>query len=284
VKFSVIIPTCNRPQLLGQCLEKLAPGMQMLAFDTYEVIVTDDGRDAVTERMVKSRFGWAQYTAGPAKGPAANRNHGARQATGRWLVFTDDDCLPDAHWLQAYADTIQNQPDCKAFEGAILPHDSDLLQKDMAECPVNTNGNNFWTANAMVRHDLFWQIGGFNETFPFPINEDQEFYWRLREVSTVLFVQHARIIHPVNIISLRKKLANLPKAELSHALFMLLTGRTRWNAWQKSIQVHLLAAADQVRKLHPKRLLYNLLGGFYALIFGGYIINKAAKRISVDKR
>ena len=41
--FSVVIPTCERNDLLARCLERLAPGAQRFSADRYEVIVTDDG-------------------------------------------------------------------------------------------------------------------------------------------------------------------------------------------------------------------------------------------------
>ena len=42
--LSVVIPTCDRHAELAACLERLAPGVQTLVADTYEVIVTDDGK------------------------------------------------------------------------------------------------------------------------------------------------------------------------------------------------------------------------------------------------
>jgi hypothetical protein len=43
VLITVVIPTCRRPDVLVQCLDRLAPGAQTLPADRYEVIVTDDG-------------------------------------------------------------------------------------------------------------------------------------------------------------------------------------------------------------------------------------------------
>jgi len=144
VQYSIVIPTYKRNHQLALCLQRLQPAAQSLEASLYEVIVTDDAADAATEQLLLTQFPWATYTAGPHRGPAANRNHGASLAIGQWLVFTDDDCLPDAQWLQAYADAIELHPDCKAFEGAILPDDWALLKKDMAECPVNTEGGCFF--------------------------------------------------------------------------------------------------------------------------------------------
>ncbi len=217
--FSVIIPTCNRNEMLGLCLERLAPGSQTMSALQYQVIVTDDGAGEGAEAYCKTNFPWIFYTHGPKRGPAANRNNGAQKAVGEWLVFTDDDCLPDANWLSAYAEGINLHPECSAFEGAILPNDWNLLKKDMAECPVNTNGECFWSANILVKSKLFHFLNGFNEEFKIPAMEDKEFYERVRNQTNVSFLADASVIHPVRIMSLRGKLKKLPESLQNWYLF-----------------------------------------------------------------
>jgi glycosyltransferase involved in cell wall biosynthesis len=98
--FSVIIPTYHRNDLLAKCLDCLAPGVQTLPADQYEVIVSDDGYESTAQEMIQQNYPWVKWVAGFRKGPAANRNNGAKYATGEWLAFTDDDCLPDPHHEQ----------------------------------------------------------------------------------------------------------------------------------------------------------------------------------------
>ncbi len=42
----VVIPTCRRPDLVVQCLDRLAPGKQTVPADAYHVVVTDDAAGA----------------------------------------------------------------------------------------------------------------------------------------------------------------------------------------------------------------------------------------------
>ncbi len=210
VRFSVIIPTCNRNELLGLCLNRLAPGKQTLSATDYEVIVSDDGQYYPAESYCRENFPWVRYTRGPRKGPAANRNNGAKMAKAEWLAFTDDDCLPDPGWLKAYRDAITSHPDCRAFEGAILPDDWNLLKKDMAECPVNTEGGCFWSANIALQKELFFSIGGFDEQFLLAAHEDQEIYDRLKKLTKIAFAKEASIIHPVRFVSLLFKIKRMP--------------------------------------------------------------------------
>ena len=104
--LSIIIPTYHRNDLLAHCLDRLAPGQQTLSADRYEVIVSDDGRQTTAEDMIQSHYPGVKWVEGPHRGAGANRNNGAQQARGEWLVFTDDDCLPSPGWLEAYVSAI----------------------------------------------------------------------------------------------------------------------------------------------------------------------------------
>ena len=136
--FSVIIPTYHRNDLLAKCLDCLASNVQTLTSDDYEVIVTDDGSLTTAEEMINHHYSWVKWVAGSHNGPAANRNNGARYAQGEWLVFTDDDCLPDPQWLEAYTKNVTNEMNYLVLEGRTYV---DRPRKSLAETsPVNESG------------------------------------------------------------------------------------------------------------------------------------------------
>jgi GT2 family glycosyltransferase len=213
VLFSVVIPTYHRNDLLAKCLDCLVPGFQSLQTDLYEVIVTDDGRETTAEQMIRDRYSWVKWVAGQSKGPAANRNNGAKYAQGEWLVFTDDDCLPDAQWLEAYADATKGT--ALALEGAIHPLGN--LDRDLAECPVNFTGGCFWSANITVKRLIFEEISGFDPNYPLAAHEDQDLKIRLEPITTILFVPTAIVAHPVRIISLSQAIFRIKKSCLAWA-------------------------------------------------------------------
>jgi glycosyltransferase involved in cell wall biosynthesis len=191
--ISVVVPTRHRNEQLAALLDRLAPGAQELPADRYEVIVTDDGSATTAAAMVRDRFPWAKWAAGPCRGPAANRNSGVRHARHDYVAFTDDDCLPSAAWLAAYAHAIV--PETPIYEGRTvcsLPITSPLWG-----APVNQDGGWLWSCNMMVRRDAFEALGGFDEDYPLPHMEDSDFRERARALRLPFaWVPDAVVDHP----------------------------------------------------------------------------------------
>ncbi|NDJ24012.1 glycosyltransferase [Nostoc sp. B(2019)] len=193
--FTVIIPTYNRNDLLAKCLDCLAPRIQTLSSEQYEIIVTDDSPETTAEEMLKQQYPWAKWVAGSRKGPAANRNNGAKYAQGEWLVFTDDDCLPDPQWLEAYMQAIVADSSCCVFEGRTYV---DRPQKTLAEVsPINESGGYLWSCNFAIQRQLFESLDGFDERFPYAVMEDVELRLRLTKMGYKFsFINFASVCHP----------------------------------------------------------------------------------------
>jgi GT2 family glycosyltransferase len=194
--FSIIIPTYKRHELLLNCLSCLAHyfdiGFQDHLDVLIEVIVTDDGQESELRSILGQRYPWCHYTAGPGLGPAANRNHGAYKATCEWLVFTDDDCLPQLGWIEAYANSADRWD---VLEGKTSAKGSRTRADE--ECPINESGGFLWSCNFAIKRNIFLQLGGFNECFPAPAMEDVELNTRITKQNLARkFVPNAVVLHP----------------------------------------------------------------------------------------
>ena len=227
--FSVVIPTCNRPSLLAQCLDKIKKEgtpddyssviSEINEFD-YEIIVSDDSINADTAQLLRDSYPWVIYIKGNRKGPAANRNNGASIATGKWLVFTDDDCLPSTDWLFNIYQSIINyaKEDLVGIEGAIEALGS--VEQDLVECPENSSGGVFWSANIAVEFDVFQMIGCFDENVPMAAFEDTDLYHRLRKQGVILFNKKVLVLHPVRSLRIIPYFCQLPKRIKSWAYYV----------------------------------------------------------------
>ncbi len=216
--LSIIIPTCNRNDLLIHCLNCLSPKVQPLKQTEYEVIVTDDGKSWETKQLIENNFPWVKWIAGPQKGPAANRNVGAKNTNGEWLVFIDDDCLPDKNLLQTYQQAIAKHPDLLVFEGCIKP---DREQQSLAEeSPINETGGHLWSCNFMISKNLFLKdLNGFDENFPYAAMEDVDLDYRITQNNIEkVFVKDAFVIHPWR---LQKHMYKITKNRFLSTLYFL---------------------------------------------------------------
>lgn len=211
--ISVVIPTCHRNDLLAKCLDRLAPGVQTLPPEQYEVIVTDDGSKTTAEQMVREHYPWAKWVAGPRKGPAANRNNGTKFAQGEWVAFTDDDCLPAAHWLREFASAITSGTD--VYEGKTTCEAG--IHSPLYEAPINLTGGLLWSCNIMVGWAVFDELGGFDDSFPYNALEDVDFRERAKRAGyTSLFVPAASVDHPPRKRALGCHAAKIWKAHIHH--------------------------------------------------------------------
>jgi GT2 family glycosyltransferase len=190
--LTVIIPTYKRNDLLFNCLSLLSPEKQTLNSNSYEVIVTDDSSNLLAKELSGS-FPWAKFIEGPQKGPASNRNNGAKNANGNWLVFIDDDCLPDTRILETYYHAIEIGG-FQAFEGEI--NADRPRQRFDEESPLNLTGNCFWSCNIAIEKELYTNLNGFDEGFPYAAMEDTDLFERLAKISKHNFLPEAKVIHP----------------------------------------------------------------------------------------
>ncbi len=200
-RFSVVVVTCNRPEVLARTLERLTAQRQRLARDLFEVIVADDSRTTATQELVKCRFPDAVYVRGPGRGPASNRNAGAAKASGEWLAFIDDDCQPVDGWL-AVLRAEANAGTADVVEGPILVPDK--CDSPFRRHVENLTGGNFWTGNLSIRRECFRKLGGFDEDFLEAGGEDLEFAERIRRSNLqTTFCSSLAVIHPSHVVSWR---------------------------------------------------------------------------------
>lgn len=207
--FSIIIPTYNRADSLRRCIQALANLDYPRA--AYEVVVVDDGGSNYLKPLLEPWRGRLQLRLLKQRnaGPSATRNQGAREAKGDWLVFLDDDCVPDTGWLRAFAEAASDEREIlggvsvnglpanpySVASGMLLDYVVDYFSN--CASPLR-----FFPSNNMaVAADEFKRIGGFDPNFRLPAGEDREFCDRwiqsggqLRKVPGAV-VQHAQSLN-----------------------------------------------------------------------------------------
>ena len=252
--LSVIIPTCNRPQLLTRCLNSLSPETQCLSdAGVYEVIVSDD---SITPSPTPP---WVRWIAGPRLGPAANRNRGAHFANGTWLVFIDDDCFAATDYLHTLCYLAQSDQ-FEVIEGkTCIPQKRDSPFYHGVE---NVSGNCFWSCNLAINRRTFERLGGFDEDFLEAGGEDMELAYRIRQnqLKTV-FAPKALVYHPMYPHTTKSFLHRIWLMRW-HRLYLLKTNasvptsaskiRILWKTLTNEIKRMLLSSWKSLQSIHQK--------------------------------
>jgi len=182
-RFTVIVPTFDRPAPLAACVRALraleCPG------GSLEIVIVNDGGRPPAEDVV-SAMGDATLELRVVEqrnaGPASARNTGAASARGQWLAFTDDDCLPDAGWLTAFDAVLRAAPDAlvggrtvNALPDSVFADASQRLADFVSSYFAGGAAGRFFTSNNLaVARDTFLAAGGFDARFPFSAGEDRE--------------------------------------------------------------------------------------------------------------
>lgn len=121
ILFSVIIATRNREKNLRQTLRCL--DRQRFPRPRYEILVIDNGsedRTCAAVAELRATIANLHYFFLGQANVSASRNLGAKMARGRWLAFTDDDCLPPQNWLSQGEKILQSTRGIKVFGGPIF--------------------------------------------------------------------------------------------------------------------------------------------------------------------
>ena len=205
---SIIIPTFDRPAELRQCLRCLLPQIE-ISDTRVELLVCDDGQSAETRTMIDAEFPTVQWHA------AASRNQGAAAAKGEWLIFLDDDILPQTCLLSAYLKAFLSASESDvAFEGATLTASPPSL---LWEAPFNPNCSGHPSCNWGVRRSMFFDTKGFDERYI--RMQDIEFAARVEAMGYEFRpLKEAIVIHPLRRVPCAYKLAKRWEYKLLYSL------------------------------------------------------------------
>lgn len=226
MRLSVVIPTFDRKERLVRTLDALraqrgdVPG-------GAEVVVVDDGSADGTPDVLRARAnaGEIVFLSVAHGGPARARNAGARPARGEILLFLGDDVAPEPGFLAEHDRAHREAAEPRAVLGytgwdrsrmRVTPFLHHLNERGLQfgygliADPESVPFNFFYTSNVSLPREVFLELGGFDESFPFAAWEDVEFSWRAVRAARALRIVYrpvarARHDHPVTFAAFRKR-------------------------------------------------------------------------------
>lgn len=195
--FSVIVPSLNSNEHIGECLASVLANDSSIGF---EVIVVDNGSTDGTVETAKS-MGVAVIENNPGKRKtiAAQRNMGAALGTGRIYVFIDSDIVVPKDCLKKAKEFFD-----AGFSGALgftysVPGSAGWVAWAWGTrryLKLNTikNVSHLFGANIFINRDVFYEAGGFDESLV--TNEDKDLTMRIRKAGhRVVSVPEDGLLH-----------------------------------------------------------------------------------------
>jgi len=182
--ISVVIPVYNGGSNFRMCLESLAESDP----SPSEIIVVADGETDGSGRVAESFGAHVLRTPSP-KGPGRARNLGAREASGDILFFVDADVTLPQNAISLVSTAFDDDSQMAALMGSYddAPFQTNFLSqyKNLFHHFVHQTGSQeastFWGACGAIRRDVFFAMGGFNESYEQPSIEDIELGYRLKK-------------------------------------------------------------------------------------------------------
>jgi GT2 family glycosyltransferase len=208
---SIVIPVYNQAALTRQCLETLVASPPEVA--ELEVVVVDDASSDSTSQVLADYEGRVRVVRNERNlGFAGACNRGAANASGEWLVFLNNDTIPQPGWLDAllrYAsgrDGIGVVGAKLLFPNGRIQHAGVVFAKSQAphhiyagfpaDHPAVNKSREYQVvtaACALIRRDLFEDAGAFDTAF---VNgyEDVDLCLRLRHLGYEIHYCHESVV------------------------------------------------------------------------------------------
>ncbi|HNK47781.1 MAG TPA: glycosyltransferase [Nitrospira sp.] len=180
---SIIIPVWNNLALTTQCLTALAEVTQGVS---YEVIVVDNHSTDDTPAFLAGLGGDVKIiTNNDNLGFAKACNQGAQAAKGEYLVFLNNDTIPQAGWLSALVEEVKAHSEVAVVGSKLLYEDGTIQHAGVAfsreflmpyhmypgvpaDAPFVSRRRELQCVTAacmLIRRQVFAQVGGFDEGY-----------------------------------------------------------------------------------------------------------------------
>jgi len=144
-------------------------------------------------------------------GLSKSRNQSVELARGKYIFFTDADCIVSKNWIEQGLNSFHDL-DCIGVEGKTYYVSRDYKSTFSDGVIENSKGGQFMTCNIAYKKSVLENIGGFDEMFTYL--EDRDLALRAIKLGRICFnpemiVYHQKItLKPTQFVQRGKRIRN----------------------------------------------------------------------------
>ncbi|HUR21915.1 MAG TPA: glycosyltransferase [Vicinamibacterales bacterium] len=276
---SIIIPVHNHASVTRLCLNRLLA--EPPAAVDCDITVVDDGSTDRTAQLLSS-YGEriSVVTHATNEGFATSCNHGAIMACGEYLVFLNNDTIPQRGWLDALVDCARRHPRAGIVGSRLLFPDGTIQHAGVAftsvgmpthiyygfpgDHPVVNKPRRYQAVTGaclLIRRDLFEQLRGFDPTF-FNVYEDVDLCLRAGELGYEVHYCPESVVYHLQSVSRAGAVVKDPVKGVQHSQVAL------WSRWRERVvqdELHFYQEDKLIdissEAVYPKRVTVSPLVG-----------------------
>ena len=198
---SVVMPACNAAATIGEQLEALS---RQSYLGSWEIIVADNGSQDDTKSLVQS---WQErlpqlrlVEAKGRRGANFARNVGTKASRCEFFLFSDADDIVSTNWVAAMTAALTTYDTVGgSLERQTLNDEVALAARPLKKFDGLLNTFNFLPytpfANAGVRRELWFRLGGCDDRYLDIGSDDVEFFWRAQLAGATLGYVSDAMVH-----------------------------------------------------------------------------------------
>jgi len=215
-KFSIIIPTYNRPELLSELLDSLI--IQKFNPDNFEILIIDNNSEndvsSLIENFKKNHPHFdIKYFNELQQGEQFAWNKGIEKAQGKLLIFVDDDITFHRDYFARLEKDFSNNTDDIAGGGKVapvfeyqkpawinkyvMPYFAEINLGEKSHFPKNKHP---FATNMLISKNILDKIGNFNtelmsdkNTIP-PGSFERDLFKRIRDAGYPIYYFHDLVV------------------------------------------------------------------------------------------
>ena len=232
---TVAISVYNSEEHIGSCIKAILAQ----TISKFEVLVVEDPPFDRTDKIIALfKDNRIRYFRNQIKlGLSGSRNKGLELAKGKYVFFTDDDCVVSPNWIERGLISIQEK-DCVGVEGKTY-YVSEKYAPTMSDNVVeNKTGGQYPTCNIVYKKNVLNDIGGFDERYTYM--EDRDLALRAKRFGRISFNSNMIVYHQKKTFTPREFVQTAKEARNRVLLYKKLHDKTFFT-WRILYPLNLVA-------------------------------------------